>query len=464
MGISDIYQIGIKALTANRFAVEVTSHNIANANTPGYVRQEAILATGIPQEIAGKLLGRGVEVQEIRTIQNSFLDFQIFAAAQRMGQYQSEFIGAGQLDEIMGEAGDTLASSLSEFFNSLQELSSYPEDTSKRVAVKGAAESMVQMFHHLSSQLSDMRSDLDMQIQESVDEVNELLSEIASLNQQILKQNAQGTHAGDYAAKRYQLLDELSQYIDFQQFESDDGTINLSSAGITILEGTSAASLRTEADPANDGLSKIVLTTAGGEEVNITGRIRSGSIKGALVARDEYIKNSLDALDELAYQITSDFNAIHSAGYGLDGNSGYMFFQPLTGIEDAASQIALSSDIDDPTHIAAAQEPVPGDNRNALALAGLRDALTMNGNTATYQDFLSSLIAQVGSTARETEQNYEVQELMHEQAITQREMISGVSLEEEMAKLIQFQQSLEAAARIMEIGSEILETVISLGK
>ncbi len=114
--------------------------------------------------------------------------------------------------------------------------------------------------------------------------------------------------------------------------------------------------------------------------------------------------------------------------------------------------------------MAAAQEPVAGDNRNALAIAELQNSLTMNGGTATYHDFLSSIIAAVGSISREASLNYDVQESIHEQAVNQREMISGVSLEEEMAKLVQFQQSLEAAARIIEVSSEIMDTVISLGE
>ncbi len=348
MGISDIYQIGIKALAADRVALQVISHNIANANTPGYVRQEAILATAIPQKIAGKLLGRGVEVQEIRTIQNSLLDFQIFSAAQKLGRYETESAMASQLDEIVGESGYTLSDSISDFFNAFQDLASFPESIPKRIAVVGAAESMTQIFHQLSSQLSEMRKDADKQIQESVKRVDDLLEQLAALNQQIFELGAQGTQAADYAAKRYQLLDELSKLIDFTYFESDNGMINISTAGMTILEGTNAASLHTEADASNDGLSRIVLTTISGEDVDITDRIQAGSIKGALVVRDKHIKDALDALDELAYQIASDVNAIHQAGYGLDGNTGYLFFQPLSGVENAASLIEVSADVEDP--------------------------------------------------------------------------------------------------------------------
>lgn len=462
MGISDIFQIGVKSLLANRSLIEVVSHNIANANTPGYVRQEGMMTTEIPQKIAGKMFGRGVKLEEVRTIQNSLLDFQIFLTTQKMNQYKAELSRAEQIDNAMAETGVSLTDAISEFFNSIQDLAAFPEGMPQRVAVLSKAESLALVFHQLSSQLSEIRKNADQEVIESVKQVNALLGQIAELNQKIFQFQSQGINPADYLTQRYQLLDELSQYIDFQYFESEDGIVNIFSSGLMILEGKNTATLRTEADVSNDGLSKIILTTISGQDVDITNRIKSGEIKGALTVRDDYAKNALDSLDTLAYQIVSDFNAIHSTGYGLDGNTGYLFFEPLADVDGAASEIALSSDVDDPTHIAAAQEPVPGDNRNALALAALINAKTMNGGTATYQEFLSSLITQVGSAKRTADWSYDVQQSILEQTIAQRESISGVSIEEEMAKLVQFQQSLEAAAKVIEAGTNIFDIVISL--
>lgn len=462
MSISDIFQIGVKSLLANRSLIEVISHNIANANTPGYVRQEGVLTTEIPQRIAGKLFGRGVKLEEVRTIQNSLLDFQIFLTTQKVNQFKAELAGTKQIDNAMAETGASLTDAISEFFNSLQDLASVPEGMPQRTAVLSKAENLALVFHQLSSQLSEIRENANKEVVESVKQVNVILKQIAELNQKIFQFKSQGINPADYLTKRYQLLDELSQYIDFKYFESEEGMVNIFSCGLMILEGQNTASFRTEADVSNDGMSKIILTTISGQDVDITNRIKSGEIKGALMVRDEHAKSALDALDALAYQIVSDFNAIHANGYGLDGNTGYLFFEPLTEVKNAASKITLSSDVNDPAHIAAAQEPAPGDNRNALALAALINTNTMNGGTATYQEFLSSLITKVGSAKSTAEWSYDVQQSILEQTIAQRESISGVSIEEELTKLVQFQQSLEAASKVIEAASKIFDIIISL--
>lgn len=461
--MTDIYAVlsmGGQALLTHQRAIYVTGNNIANVNTPGYSRQRLRLESNTPVQTAMGLMGNGVRAAGVERIYERFLGIQINQESQNLGRWEAFKDGAEAVEVVFDETdGYGLSQALSEFWNAWHDVSNNPSGQTERIVLRAKAESLTDTFNGKYADLLREQQQLDMRIQDAVDQINRLSEEIADLNQKIVETESGGHPANDYRDRRDLLLKELSGYIDINTIEDAGGSVSVSVAsGRSLVERTQTWQLDTQTNA--DGLAQIVWLDGAGGAVDMTDQITGGKLKGWLDVRDGVIQDYLYRLDNLAQTLTDEVNALHAAGFGLDGSTGNAFFSGA-----GAAGIEVNAAILDNVNLIAAAstaEGVPGDNRNAIAIAALQHELLIDGNTATLDAYYQSLVSDSGTQVQRADAHHSHQLDMVSHLENYRDSISGVSLDEEMVNLVKFQSAYEAAAKLISTADELMQTVLQM--
>jgi len=461
--MADIYgilNVAKGALLAQQRAINVTSHNIANVNTPGYSRQRVNMETNIPMSFTPGQIGTGVQAAGIERVYDRFLGLQINAETQNLGKWEAQKGGLEKVEILLNETSEHgLNQAMNEFWNAWNDLVNNPAGQTERMILSAKSDTLAKTFNNIYSSLKQIQTDLDTNIKGSVSEINRIADQIAALNQQIANIEISRQNANDLRDKRDLLLNELSTMIDTTTSEDSDGKVTvLVNGGRPLVQNETSWHLSTETN--SSGLQNIVWLDGAGNSVNITDTISGGRMKGWLEVRDVVVPGYLNSLDDLANEIRLRVNNLHSSGFGLDGSTGNTFF-----IGTSASDISVNPNIlaaVDLIAAAGAAAGIPGDNSIAIAIANLQNEFTMSGNTTTFSDFYNSMVSDLGNAVQEASINYDHQSEVVNHLNNYRESVSGVSIEEEMVNLIRFQHAYEAAAKLISTADELLETLISM--
>lgn len=477
-GIYMAMEIARKALIASQTAILVTSHNVANVNTPGYSRQEAIVTEAGAMSTFGGQLGMGAVVTGIRQRVDLLTDRQL---ASENGAYASldyTSRATGQIEAIFNDAtGADLANRVSEFFNSWDDLSANPQGTAERQTVVSTAELLTSEFRRVDSQLTTLKENADKDVVSIVGEVNQIVKQIANLNGLVKSALVQGQTPNDLMDQRGVLLKSLGEKIGYTSITDSFGQVNVYVGnGRPLVDGETAGSLI--ADPGAGSVHDVKIFLPGQNSLvsvpdTITGDIASGELAAAIRFRDGYINTVRDRVDQLAYAISTKVNDQHILGYDLDGNLGDVFFTDLSagGGAGAARDFRVAASITSDLRLIAAATvatALPGDNRNAVLMAGLRnnplagDISVAGLGGATIPDFIAGMVGQIGSETKGADLDLRHQKVVVNYLETRREEVSGVSLDEEMTNLIRFQRAFEAATRMISVLDSLLEGVINL--
>lgn len=490
------FEIARKGLFTNQLALDVTAHNIANANTPGYTRQRLALkslppAAGINGVFGAAVkgqVGAGVEVQELGQIRDSFLDMQFRRENKYLGEWTVQYDGLAYIEGIFSEPSDSsLNAVLGEFFNSLQELSKNPESEEVRSLVRQNAIKVTETLHHYYSQLEQLQLEQNQGIEITINEVNDYARQIRDLNEQIFRFEAGGDRANDLRDQRNLLVDKLSSIINVDVYETGGGRLRLDINGMPLVDHTQVnlmeARIRTTAANSSD-VGNLVDVYWAGSSVKVS--ITSGKLKGYLNVRDGIGPNTdgrnstmgipyyMKKLNEFTDKFVTEFNAQHRQGWNIPNDSSpnpgtsvnnIDFFDPS---KLTAREITISDDIKNSVYnIAASSQPVDditdpdkkGDNNNIIRLVELRD-VEFNG-FGSFESFFRSVISELAVESSHSARMMETQEAMTSHLDNQRKSVSGVSLDEEMTNMIRFQQSYAAAARIITAIDETLDILIN---
>ncbi len=490
-GIYMAMEIARKAMFANQTAIQVTSHNIANVNTPGYSRQEAILTEAGAMSSSPGQLGMGSVVSGIRQQADLLTERQLVS---ENGSYASLDYTARAIAQVEGIFNDTTGTGLenrvSEFFNSWDDLSANPQGTAERQAVVSTAELLASEFRRIDSRLTTLKENTNKDIVSITGDVNRIAAQIASLNGAIKAALVQGQQPNDLLDQRGVLLKSLAEKIGYSSITDSLGQVDIYVGnGRTLVDGESAGSLVADASTPAPG-SELVYDVkirlpgqTGPVQVldTITGSISSGELSSAVRFRDGYLTTVRDRVDQLAYAINTQVNALHSAGYGLPGGvppTGVAFFTPLVPIDplapskDAARNFQVDAGIvSDLRRVAAARvegaetpPALPGDNRNALLMAGLRNVSVADLGDATIPDYIAGMVGRIGSETRGADLDLQHQKVVVNYLETRREEVSGVSLDEEMTNLIKFQRAFEASTKMVSLLDTLLDDVLNMKK
>jgi flagellar hook-associated protein 1 FlgK len=449
--------IALSALQADQTAVQVTTNNIANANTPGYDRQVPILEESYPMDIDGFVLGGGVSVASVQSMRDNVLNLRLNSETQQQSSLNTYVSGMQQVEAIFNEAsGVGLASAIDGFFSSLQALSANPSDSTLRQAVLDAGTTLAEGFNSASTQLQQVQSGTNQDVTQTVQQINSLASQVAALNQQITSFQGVGEGTGDLVGQRDEVLSQLSKLVGISTVTAADGSVTVSVAGGSpLVAGNQAFQLTTQADPTT-GMAQVYSQGA-----NITAQITGGSLGGDIQLRDQEIPSLQQSLDNLAASLISNVNSANEQGYDLNGNKGGAFFTPFTPSSSGSNQGAaasMSMAITDPSLVAASSDGTVGSSGNLQNFANVQTNNIIDGQTV--DSYYANFVGDIGSSISNASAAATAAGLVVQQLQNQQSSISGVSLDEEAANLMKYQQAYEAAAEVVSAINNLTDFVV----
>lgn len=644
---SSILTIGSTALKAAQTGIATTSHNISNAATPGYSRQEIIQSSSTARYTGAGYIGQGVQVDTVRRIYNDFLANQVMDAQAASSQIDSQYSHISRINNLLADSTAGLSPVLQAFFSGIHDVTNDPSNMAARQSMLSSTNSLVDRFHAVDTQLSAIRNEVEVEIKTSVETINQYALQLARLNDQIVSAESLGKSqpANDLRDQRDLLLADINKEIRTSAVRMADGSVNVYVAsGQALVLGAQSAKLIAEPSTSDNTQTVIRYQMEG---LNLPLRetdLSGGRLGGLLAFRSDTLDAAQNMLGRMAIGLAVSFNQQHQLGQDLTGNLGSDYFSltspvaigntgnsgnaqitasftdanaltasdyqidfdgsnytftrlsdgftqtsavfpvALDGLQinltsgaavagdrfllrpvrDGAASIGLA--ISNPAEIAAAAPirtgtaaantgtgsisagsvnasylatplagavaltfnnttgmlagfpatsvvtvdaggtvttyaagvPVPytdgakisfggieislsgtpengdtftiqpntggiGDNRNALSLAGLQTAKVLGGGTLSYGDAYSQLVSDIGVKTREFEITSALQGKLLDEASNTQQSFSGVNLDEEAARLMQYQQAYQAAAKVMQMAGELFETLLTIG-
>ncbi|MFZ5495104.1 MAG: flagellar hook-associated protein FlgK [Verrucomicrobiota bacterium] len=450
------------ALGAHSRAIETSGKNLANVNNPNYARQRVVYGDRGTVETPDGVQSLGLEVLAIRQLRDVLLDRQLMREIGLSGSYEAEQqalqraqAGLGQnisgTTSVTGSDSGGLSAALDNFFNAFQSLAARPTDMGTRQTLLQQAAILTGSLQEVDARLVQVQSDINAEIGADVTAVNTLLDTIAGLNAQIARfEISRPGAAVDLRDQRQARLEELAAILPVEVRDLGDGQVELvakdaGNADIVLLTGPTVNGAVAFTGTALTGGSPATAIALGG-----------GSIQGALTARDGAVQDLRDNLDLLAEQLVTSVNA----AYNPSSTAGADFFEPAG---TTAATIAVRSGLTAASLVTGAG--AAGDNSIAVAVASLanRNFSTGSGDLldGTFGQFYARTVSDLGqslatATARASDQD-KIQQLVR----NQRDTVSGVSLDEEMADLVKFQRAFQASSRVFSIVDELLETIVT---
>lgn len=578
-GLFGTLHVGKSGIFANQRSIDVTSHNIANANTEGYSRQRAELQTERPfctpsmNNAAGAgQLGRGVNVADINRIRDTFLDYQVRIELGVQGKYAGRHKFLNEIENIFNEPSETgISTLLGNFFDGWQELSKQPHSSNARTVVAEQSKALTDELNHLYGQLHKLKDNAKTSIRQDLNDVNSILDQMERLNEEIIQVTAAGQKPNDLLDRRDLLLDKLSskfginiekkglngidvntkgdagaeppdglnliqmvkpeealrlayissidedpsiagQYVVTYYKNADmtdeknkvEMTINLSDEDYKALDKSRTLWTDKSGNPVDE---KGVKTDVTSGKVTVLTNIRTfqpstGNLNGYMTVQDD-IDNQIDQLDKLARSLAYAVNFVHEQD---DADKISFFLNRDGGAEDeiTAGNITVNEEIlKDVMKIKVGKGDNPGetDGTRALAIANIMDRLiaiqniqlrnesgktktnrnqfianicggdiideagikTIKGNTdgMTYGGYFKDMVDRLGVQTQEAKRMVKNQHSVLASFQQSRDAVSGVSLDEEMTNLIQFQHAYQANAKLISTVDELLDVVVN---
>ncbi|MBV6521264.1 MAG: hypothetical protein MNPFHGCM_01397 [Gemmatimonadaceae bacterium] len=483
-GFGSILSVARTAITVQQTAIQTTSHNIANAQTPGYSRQRVEMSPMMPLVLPFGSVGMGVEIADIARLRDTFLDGSFRRDAAATDAYGMRRDLLGEIESILSEPSDSaLSATLDAFWNAWADLSNNPGNPISQGVVRHRGQQVVDMFSSTTSRLSDLANRTRERLTLTVGEINSLAEQVARLNGEISAAEASGNQAPDLRDARDRLCDQLARLGVSRAEPQQDGSVAIYVGGMAIVSGNRSRALEVR------GGTAVAIGLVGDPDPMI-------GVSGALAAMVDFINvDSVAAqsrLDGLARGLVNGVNEYHASGWTASGDAlGNSNWNPLLGptgsrvnFFDTASltagTISLSAEVlNDPTVIASGDvQNAPGNNNIALALAALRDDGGMDALRTrlganfgavigfppgtSYAEHYRQTVTDVGVQVADAENQRVVFDAMATQADARRMSVAGVSMDEELTRLMQFQQGYSAAAKIIGTVDEMMQTLIQM--
>ena len=428
-------------MSVSQASIQTTSHNINNINTPGYSRQRVEQSTksaysnpGYNSSMGPGQIGTGVQATDVIRIRNTFYDFQYRSESHNYGETSIKYQHYTNMEKIFNEPSDSaISASISDFFSSWQELSKNPNDT-------GAKDVVIQNAKYLSTNISNVKEKLDKlstqaekKLNDDVSEINDMINQIRGLNKEIKLIEGSGKTPNDLMDQRDSVIDELSHKLNIENSEVQK-LIN------EKLENGTEVTL---------------------DELKNIGDV-SGEIQGSLDMIDKISEYTSD-LKEFAKGLTKGVNNVMN-GRDFDDNN----------VQATDQQLFIFNENGDP--IIKANEDLVNNPKNLIMTAQkaenmykLKDAkITVETLPAvthceniTIGNYYNNIVQKLGNETKEVIRNESNQSKLLGEIDNLRLNVSGVSLDEEMVNLIQFQHSYNASAKVISTIDSLLDVVVN---
>jgi len=469
--------VALQAMLASQQAIRTTENNVANANTPGYHRQQTVMKAARAYPSPGLYtssanagqIGAGVEAESIQRFNTDFLDASVRreTAASSYWSGKADLLRAVEV-QVMEVKGSGLISEMDAFWDGWRSLESDPTNSTLRTDLLEKTRSLADGFKSRLTHLKTLRTDLNQRLEPLVTDVNSHAERVAELNKEILAVQSSGNQPNDLIDERSRLLEDLSRKIGATTNFFSNGQAQVMVGTHVLVSSSSSSPIAIAPDAA--GLNQLTWKSDG-SPVGVS----RGEVGAILEARDQIIVGQIKDLNTVATALIHRVNNVHRAGFGLNNSTGNALFTG-TNAEDIALNAALTTD----DIAAAAAVNSPGDGSIAKALADVQnerlltddmvipDPIPANwpvpndaGNSLTLQSAYNNRITQLGLDIKAADKNASSRQLVLETLEQQRDSISGVSLDEEAANLVAYQRTYQAAARLMTALDEMIDRVIN---
>lgn len=504
-------ELSRRALESQQAALNVTGHNISNSNTQGYTRQIPNLTATTPQSILGSSgrnlsVGTGVTVDTITRARDAFVDRQFRSETAKQQYWAGRQDSLSKVEGILNEPSDnSLSNDMDQFWTAWSDLSKDPENAGARSVVGERAQTLTDSFHNLAQQISDMRENMDVSVKVQISQINTYAGQIKDLNDQIKRAEVAGDNPNDLRDMRDSIVDDLAKIANVRVIETKDTKFtdrNVSNYKV-IIGNENAASNNTLVDDAavrlledppvlnTDGFALVTWSDDSASELDLGTNL--GTLAANIEVRDKYLVDFRAQFDTLAQGLATALNALHQTGQGLTAevSGGINFFTDGSDSPSldsfgfpivTAVSITLNSVLEqDVSRISTGANPgdgtvTVGDGTVAQSISSLSvgwDALKTQIDAGyfgspgqnpveaySFGDYYAANVAQMGVDVQQATRMKEGEDVLVTNISNQRESSSGVSLDEEMANLVKFQKSYSAAARMVTMMDDMLETIV----
>ena len=463
----------LRAMLAHQEAIHTVEHNVANANVPGYHRQEVLFAASSAHPAPGFYsasggpgqLGTGMDVEAVRRYKLEVYDLPYWRTLGEASFWSSRNGALERVESALPETGSaSLITKLDEFWDGWRSLSSDPADLVLRSEVRDRTAALVAAFNQREAQLQGVRSELSFSMGSLVEEINQNAEHIARLNEQIARVIGTGDRPNDLLDQRDRLLDRLAEISGAVSYEQANGQVSVSIGGHALVVAGSTFSLYfhdAAGEKASDRLSWSADPPVSPDDMDPAAI--GGELAGLIGVYDQDIQAQLDGLDSLAAALMNKVNTAHRGGYTADGTISNSDLFTGTGASTMAINPALfgaDQRLDLDLLAAAGVGGAPGDGSNARKIAEFQSEAFMAGSRTAAETYLAQ-IAGLGQSIKLAKGNGDAQQLVSTTLRQQRESASGVSLDEEAASLARYQRTYQALARLMTSLDEMLDQVIN---
>jgi len=314
-GIGLVLNVAKDALLTQQYAIDVTSHNIANVDTDGYSRQTAVIEAKDAAPYGGFIFGRGVELNDIVRNTNNFIEARLQSGQSDLNYASEQVTYMNVLETVFDESSSaSLSNQFDEFWTAWNDLANNPSGIPERNILVENGTLLSESFNNLYADIGKMTNEINNSIKTGINDINGILTKIADINMKIVAIETSG-NANDLRDQRSQLVNELSQYMEVNTYEYDDGNLVVTTGkGYTLVS-------RADTYPLTFEGNNIILESSPSARIDITDSIESGKMGGWLDMRDDVIPEITDNIDELAKTLIWNVNSIHSQGVGLESLS-----------------------------------------------------------------------------------------------------------------------------------------------
>lgn len=451
MSIGRIFDISRRSLATYQRALDVTSHNIANADNTDYSRQIVRFSTEKPDAANGKLWGFGVTLDDVQRAKNNLVENQIRSNNTYYATNDEKSQLLSQIEGLFDEPSDTgVASLTTSFLNSWSELAVTPNSMSLRYNVIRSANQLSSKVQSISQGLDTLKTDILTETKAKVELLNNSLKNIQSLNAQIFEQKNLGYVPNDLMDKRDAAINDLSKMVNITVTYDATNSANISVGGVFALDKSNVNSFSMKVI---DG--KMALVTGNPES---KAQINGGSLSSLMDVYSNTIPGYQTKLDDYVNALVTGVNNLHTQGSTLDDppQTGIKFFNDYQ-----SGKLTINSQIlDDPNKIAISSDGTSGNGTIAQSIADLSKATLLNGTTLS--SFYSNTISQLGTERLTAQQSADAGDLILQQLEQQKAAYSGVSVDEEMTNVIKFQRSYDASAKLIKVADDMLQTLLNM--
>ncbi len=406
MGLASILSIASSGLAVTQASMDVVARNVANADTPGYTTK-----TLAQKNLIAGSSSLGVRALDARRIIDEFVQSQLRTEMAALGDVEVRRDFLTSIDQLFGAPGgptglDTL---VNQFAQSLQELTASPDNFAVREAVVSDAQLLAQQLRQLSDDVQSMRQLAENSIGAAVDEVNEALQQLATINQTLGTQGAGLSPPADLLDERDKFIDVIAKHLDVRIKEADNGVVSIfTRSGNALLEGqavqlsfdhrgdVNATSLYSGV-PADRGVGTVTLNASNGFSIDLVrnGILDSGRIGGLIEMRDEILVEAQAQLDELAHALAISLSSMSVQGVAApagppDGfdidTAGLLSGNPITieYTQGGTPQTLTIIRVEDPSELPLSNDatPDPNDTVIGVSFAGGAAGAAVDINTA----------------------------------------------------------------------------------